>query len=299
MNSNNTKPIFPRVYYTFTFRCNLHCRKCVNLSSYQQPPWHASTEEVKRVIDKLFEIADFDIFDFCGGEVFMRKDLAEVLRYVHQYDGQVHDFWCLVTNCGFPFSAEMLDVVKLYGKKLKIKLDDYGEFSPHFQDAYDALTAIGAWVEVHTYHGDNQYYGGWIDRALSPTPLWSAESGEEMWKRCQGSRQSKIDVVGDLVSYCTVESLLTSTYGVRDFAPPGSFSLFDPALSIDDMRAKIEKILSCCIDHSPCRYHNEPFSDSVTDRIPAAQQLTREEVDVIRSGTASNEEIYAILTKKV
>jgi len=298
MSVKASKPCYPRVYYTFTFRCNLHCRKCVNLSSYQSPPWNASTEEVKQVLDRLFEIADFDIFDFCGGELFLRKDLAEIMRYAHRYDGQVHDFWCIVTNCGFPFSDEMLDIVKQYGRKLKIKLDDYGTLSPHFQDNYDALTGIGAWTEVHTYHGDNQYFGGWIDRALSPVPLWTPEDGEKMWKRCQGSRQSKIDVVGDLVSYCTAESLLRSTYGVTDIAPTGSFSLFDTSLTIEDMRLRIEKILSCDIVHSPCRYHSEPFSDSVTDRIPAAQQMTREEIRTIHSGTATNEELYKILTKK-
>jgi hypothetical protein len=270
---------------------------CTYLVPFIKKAYHPETEELKYTIDRLFEIADYNIFDFSGGEIFVRRDLADILYYAYQYNEQVIDYWCIVTNCCFPLSAEIIEIIKLYGKKLKIKLDNYGELSPYFQANYNALIDIGAWIEVHTYTGDTQYFGGWVSKELTYEAKRTPYEAEIIYSKCLGGGgvRQKLVVLDGKVCYCTTEAILKYVYDL-DFED-SSFPLIGSDLSIEEVRKRCEDILNGNITHPACRFHEPIYAGAVEHRIPAAEQLTADEIKFIRSKTLTNTEIFTMSNK--
>ena len=292
------KPLYPRIYMLLTCRCNLRCRMCSYMIAYINDPWHPSTEEIKKTLDRVFEIGDYKIFDFSGGEIFVRDDLAEILRYAYRYNEQVKEYWCIVTNCGFPLSTEMVNIIRTYGRKLKIKLDNYGVHSPYFASIKEELTEVGAWVEEHNYTGDKseQYYGGWLMRDISYTPKRTLEEAEILHTQCQGAgTDNKMTIVDGRICYCSTVAIINYVYGLE--FEECSFQLFDPNLSIEQIRMKCDDMWEGRIPHHVCRYH-EKLNANVRDRISAAEQLTQTEIGIIINKNISHEMIYQIATMR-
>lgn len=71
---------FPlRVMFELTYRCNFHCQHCYVPKSYRRRG-ELKTKEVFSVLDELKDIGCFYL-GFTGGEVFLRKDILDILWY--------------------------------------------------------------------------------------------------------------------------------------------------------------------------------------------------------------------------
>ena len=65
------------VQFELTFRCNEKCRHCYCVTDDRK---ELSTEEIKRILDELYEMNVFEV-TFTGGDLFVRQDAFEILRY--------------------------------------------------------------------------------------------------------------------------------------------------------------------------------------------------------------------------
>jgi len=70
-------PLPKKVIMEATLRCNLSCHFCFrDLTNFQE----LTTEKVKKIIDNLGPSVKF--MGFTGGEVFLRTDMLEIVRYL-------------------------------------------------------------------------------------------------------------------------------------------------------------------------------------------------------------------------
>lgn len=79
------------VDFDVTLACNMKCIHC-NVSAFEPLDNELSLEEVKALIDEMFDIGVYDL-SITGGEPLMRKDWKEILLHTHQYPA-----WKLVLN---------------------------------------------------------------------------------------------------------------------------------------------------------------------------------------------------------
>jgi len=78
------------VHFDVTYRCN---ERCVHCYLDHEDHGEMTTEEIKGVLDQLAEAGTF-FLTFSGGEIFLRKDLFELLQYARR----LHFDVCLKTN---------------------------------------------------------------------------------------------------------------------------------------------------------------------------------------------------------
>ena len=65
-----------------TFVCTLRCKMCSNHMPAFEHPDCASVEEMKRDIDKLFQIFNrIEWLQFVGGEIFTHRHLEDVFEH--------------------------------------------------------------------------------------------------------------------------------------------------------------------------------------------------------------------------
>ena len=68
------------IYVRVTNRCNSKCGFCYRDSLLGKD---LTIEKIKRIIDKVVEFG-FKRIGFLGGEIFLRKDLREIMDYAHK-----------------------------------------------------------------------------------------------------------------------------------------------------------------------------------------------------------------------
>jgi len=76
-------PELELIQWELTNQCNLRCIHCYNESCETNDTQELSTDEVKKIIDQADEIGVWQ-FDLTGGEIFMRSDIMEILKYLHE-----------------------------------------------------------------------------------------------------------------------------------------------------------------------------------------------------------------------
>lgn len=78
-----------------TYRCNNRCTFCYASAPERGPEvGEMTTEEVKRIIDKIVDQAKVPTVSFTGGEPTLRRDLPELIAYAKSRDMRVN----LITN---------------------------------------------------------------------------------------------------------------------------------------------------------------------------------------------------------
>jgi hypothetical protein len=236
------------------------------------------TEFLYNVINRTFEDVDIGEFVFIGGEPFLRGDLPQLLRYAYQYRNCVKEHYCLFTNCSIPPSDDLISVMKLYGSKLKVTLDNYGEsLSPQFENLKKIFLGIGVRVDEHIYCGQQQYLGGWTDGNLTPYLRYSNMEARRNFVKCRiGRHGTSCSIIDGVVYGCYFDYVLSSIYGVSLEGSESFFSLYD-TVSSDEIRQKWISLLdTTCF---ACKYHDPKYET----RITAAQQLTKDELQHLRT----------------
>ena len=123
LKSQDDKPVYKGpiiAHLAITNACNMNCKYCSVKNVHSKIKNGLSTEEYKKIIDKLVNIGTFQI-GLTGGEPTTRKDLVELVRYVAS-----KNVACNLTTNGFNVSEELVIKLKEAGlTQVQISLDSY------------------------------------------------------------------------------------------------------------------------------------------------------------------------------
>lgn len=271
------KPEFPRTTNVVTLRCNLNCRLCAICSPYYQKPWHPTLDYVNKVTDKLFEIADYKIFDLTGGEPLIRPDLPEILSHMVSYKKQVSCRFGFQSNGSIPVNDDLVYACKMFGTKFKVIMDDYGpELSPYAQENYQILRSHNIPVELRHQYADSQYCDGWVDYIGNGSIEHSDAEAELIFSKCAQPQIMNFCAVAveGKVFPCPVMYSLEQIYH-RIPEPHEYIDLFDNSESISEKRTKWSELYSLR-KLTACKNCNGICSDS--KRYMPAEQLSKTSV---------------------
>lgn len=120
--TDKSKVILPRTPLMITTRCSLRCKECSNLMPYYKQPKDYDADEIIEWIKNICDIIDEWICcELVGGEPFLYRDLAKILRYVlNEEKIQYIEF---TTNASIIPSREILEL--LGNKKIYVKVSQY------------------------------------------------------------------------------------------------------------------------------------------------------------------------------
>ena len=123
LKSNDDKPVYrgPVIaHLAITHACNMNCKYCSVKDMHSKIKNGLSTEEYKKIIDKLVDIGAFQI-GLTGGEPTTRKDLVELTRYIAS-----KNVACNLTTNGFNVPEKLIIELKEAGlTQVQISLDSY------------------------------------------------------------------------------------------------------------------------------------------------------------------------------
>ena len=108
------EPIYVQFY--ITSRCNLTCEQC-NIIHADAKHQEMNIEQINKVAENLKKIG-VRIVLLIGGEPFVRKDIAEIVKAFTDRDIHIR----LQTN-GIASESQLEDCVKAGGKDISISLD--------------------------------------------------------------------------------------------------------------------------------------------------------------------------------
>ena len=252
-----------------TTHCSLNCKLCGDFLCGHVKRRHIPIEDVCRDIDACFDLFDEVVWlQFVGGEVFVYPDFAKLLNYSLKY---IDSFERLVieTNATvFPNEAEQEALLK-YGDKLSIYISDYGDLSRAKDKFVEFCEKNNIHIILKKYHGEDQYYGGWIDNT-NPHDL--KEPGyilEANSRNCPQNRIKNMHVYDGKLHRCA-NSCFMLEMGLfppkdRDFV-----YLRDDSLSRDEKRAIIADFYEYA--RESCKYCKQKYMD-ILPRYSAAEQL--------------------------
>src|SRR5207245_11365374 len=105
------------VHFDITYRCNERCIHC-----YLDHDDHGemSTSEMKVVLDQIAEAGTF-LLTFSGGEIFMRRDIFELLEYARRLLFNVK----IKTNAVMIRQAEAERLLRLGIDQIEISISSY------------------------------------------------------------------------------------------------------------------------------------------------------------------------------
>ncbi len=116
------------VLFELTFRCNERCRHCYCV---QDDKNELTTQEVMRVLDELAEMNVFEV-TFTGGDLFVRKDVFEILEYAYRKRFLISIF----TNGIALEDRDFLRLKAIYPKAIHFSLYS------HIAEKHDAFTQV-------------------------------------------------------------------------------------------------------------------------------------------------------------
>lgn len=102
-----------KAYLHLTQRCNLKCKYCYNAKNLGKTE-DMTTEQWMRILDRLKD-KGFNFIVFTGGEVFLRKDILELTKYVKKLNMRLH----ILTNGTVKIEKDLIEVADI----IEISLD--------------------------------------------------------------------------------------------------------------------------------------------------------------------------------
>lgn len=128
------KKCFPlRAMFELTYRCNFKCIHCYNTDEQKgtRPEDELKTKEIFNILEQLRNLGCFYL-GFTGGEIFMRKDILDIISYARRLGFEV----ILLTN------ASLID--EDIADKLKELMPNKVDITVHAinHDTFDEITRI-------------------------------------------------------------------------------------------------------------------------------------------------------------
>lgn len=123
LKSTDDKPVYKGpviAHLAITNVCNMNCKYCSVKNMHSKIKKGLSTEEYKKIIDKLVDIGAFQI-GLTGGEPTTREDLVELVKYISD-----KNVACNLTTNGYSVSESLVLELKKAGlTQVQISLDSY------------------------------------------------------------------------------------------------------------------------------------------------------------------------------
>jgi hypothetical protein len=247
--------------------CTLKCKHCITLTPYQQKKINFKIENIKKDIDIFFQIFGYvEHFDFEGGETLLHPDISDIIRHTLLHKDKFNRIHIL-TNATIIPSKELLEVCK--GEEVRFIIGDYGpELSVKKPEVVNVLEEYGIKYRVDAYHGDNQYFNGWIDfgdfkfKNRSPDELFAHA------KRC-GQSLNIPRIKDGKVFKCVLQAAGINHIPLRGGVGGDYIDLHDASMTTNE-KAELWKH----INENPvatCNYCNGYMVDGL--RVPAAEQF--------------------------
>lgn len=124
MSKYNGSPLW--VHFFLTRKCNLDCKYCYVKDNSKK---ELSTEEVKKVIDKLYSLG-IRVIAFFGGEPTIRRDFCEILAYAHK-----KKIFCYFTTNGVLLNEDYIDRIAKTGVDfIELSVDSIFDFKESKKD---------------------------------------------------------------------------------------------------------------------------------------------------------------------
>jgi hypothetical protein len=250
--------------------CTLNCKHCGDFLFTGGVKRRAIPfEDVCSDIDVCFELFErVEWLQFVGGEVYIYKDFAKLLRYAQKYRDRF-DKLIIETNATVAPNPDERTAMLEYGKDLFVFISNYGELSRDCDKFVEFMDANGIEYSLKKYHGESQYYDGWIDNT-NPRDL--KEPGDVLEvnsKNCPQNKIRNMHVYDGKLHRCS-NSCFMLELGViqpkaRDFV-----DLRDALLPLEEKRDIIRDFYEYA--RESCRYCKQKYM-AVLPRHPAAQQI--------------------------
>jgi organic radical activating enzyme len=252
-----------------TSKCNLKCKLCATYSSTHPNPQHYNLEEMKKAVNRFFEVFDeVKLFTLSGGEPLLHPNLTLLVEHFLTYIDRVSKFEIITNGTVLP-SDELLKCLQI-SEKVDILIDDYGKgISRKVDEISRKFTEHNIKHRIRKYHGNDAHYGGWLDISDFSDKRRSNVENQDIFRSCLYTTKFKnhIFIINGTAHMCYVNfQLLPHMTKVKD----EYVDLQDDSLSVNDIRRKIfelrnRKQLSVC---SQCNGFCEDAK-----RYPPAEQL--------------------------
>lgn len=260
-----------RVALVPTLRCTLKCKLCCNFMPQFQETVDVPIETLTRDLDHIFELFDrVQWVQFVGGEIFLRRDLAAVYDYLLKYRQQFEQL-ILMTNATILPDQEAINALRQYGAQCQIMISDYGRYSNKVQDIIKICQDYALTCVVKNYHGDMQYYGGWIDNTQFIQFAGDKRELAQKVRACPQVTMQNMHCLNGRLHLCS-NSLFLSELGVSQPQQGDFVDLNDEQQSLQEKRSIIRNFYSqpaaaCQI----CAFKDAQH----LPRYPAAEQIER------------------------
>ncbi len=119
--------------FELTYKCNEKCRHCY-ISASDKP--ELSTEKIKAVLDELANLNVLNVV-FTGGELFVRKDIWEILSYAYTKHFVIDIF----TNGNLLSTDDIIKLKSIWPRSVHFSLYS------HIAEKHDAITQISGSFE--------------------------------------------------------------------------------------------------------------------------------------------------------
>ncbi|MCL2218298.1 MAG: radical SAM protein [Chitinispirillia bacterium] len=234
------KPIYPHAIVIVTLACNLKCRLCILCVPYYARQWHPTLEYIKETTDRAFAVGDYQIFEFNGGEPFLRDDLPEIFEHALRYKDNVTERFKLVTNGTKLPDRELLKVWKKYGDKFFCIIDHYGhDLSPNAPKVCEMIKNEGIPCELRDMYTENKHHGGWANFMADGVKHTQAEA-EKIYAGCGQAKKLLhcCNIINGLLMPCHLQFQLNDK-GICAPEPHEFIDLFDDDEPIEVKREKM------------------------------------------------------------
>jgi len=252
-----------------TTNCSLNCRLCCDFLNGPVKRRNIPFESVCRDIDACLELFDHvEWLQFVGGEVFVYPDFAKILNYTKKYQNRFDQLIIESNGTVFP-NDECQKALKTYRDKLILMISDYGVLSRARDRFIDFCTENGIECRVKKYHGEGQYYDGWID---NNNPHDLKEPGDVLEvnaKNCPQHICQNMHCFDGKLHRCSNSCFMLEMQlfppKVDDFV-----DLRDNSKSLEEKREIIREFYTHA--RRSCRYCKYKYTN-VLPRYPAAEQI--------------------------
>lgn len=252
-----------QVEIALTARCSLRCRDCMNLMQYYHKPKDIGLEKNIKAIERICDAADYIMyFHVLGGEPFLYKELAEVLKYM-ETRAEIGEIVIFTNGTVMP-AADVVPVLK--NRKICVVISSYGELSKKADDLKKLLSDNHV---KYIMYGEEFFWESYGDMSCR------GRGHKELKKQFAQCSTLCRSVYNGRLHYCP-RSGHASDLGVVTPKPGDYINLLNPSESIDHLRKRLMRFFYHKKDYiSACNYCNKgtPYACKVRPGI----QMKREE----------------------
>lgn len=185
--------------------CTLKCKNCITFTPYHLRGQNYEAKNIEHEINSFFNIYEsVDHFDLEGGETLLHPSLPEIIQTALQYKAQFKTL-NILTNGTLLLSDKVIEACKK--EPVFFIIDDYGDLSSKKEALIEQLKANQIEYRVDTYHGDSQYFDGWIDFGDLTFKNYSEDEVKEVFKNCRSGNCGAPYVKNGKMYLCPIQSV--------------------------------------------------------------------------------------------